>query len=64
MCFVDNDKHISDKKTYNKGGIGWCEMDCAKEYLVEWSKYYQSDKNSFIKTRVGLSEVLLYKRHY
>lgn len=32
--------------TYNLVGIGPCQIDCAKERLIERSKYYESDKNS------------------
>ena len=31
---------------HNEGGIGRCEMDCAKERLIEQSKYYEKDKSS------------------
>ena len=45
-CFIFNNKRISDNNTYNKGGIGRCEMDCVKDHLTERSRYYESDKNS------------------
>ena len=47
MCFICDDKHISDKNTYNKDGIGRCKMDDAKEHLNEQCKYYESGKNSW-----------------
>ena len=46
MCFICNDKRISDTSTYNEGGTVRCKVDYAKEYLVEWSNYYKCDKSS------------------
>ena len=38
MCFICNDKRISD----NECGIRRSEIDCAKEHLIEWRKYNKS----------------------
>lgn len=46
MCFICNDKRISDNNTHSEGGIERLEMDYTKEHLVEWSKYCESDKSS------------------
>ena len=46
MCFICNNILFSDNNIYNMGCIGHCKMDCAKERLIEWSKYYGSDKSS------------------
>ena len=47
MCLISNDKCISNNSTYNKGGIGCCEMGCDKEQLVERSKYRESDHHYY-----------------
>ena len=45
-CFICNDERISDGNAYNEGGIGRCEMDKAKERLIERSKVYKTNENS------------------
>ena len=35
MCFISNDKHVSDNDTYNKDDIGWYQTNFAKEHLIE-----------------------------
>ena len=46
IFFVCNHKSISDNNTCNEGATGRCEIDCAKECLVERSKYFESVQSS------------------
>ena len=41
MCFIYNDKCISDTKTYDEGSFGHCKIDFFKEHLNEQSKKWQ-----------------------
>ena len=43
MYFIYQNKRIGDNNTYNEDV---CKMDCAKESLTEWSKYYGKNKSS------------------
>lgn len=49
VFFVCNDKSISDNNTCNEGATGRCEIDCAKECLIERSKYFESEPSSQFK---------------
>ena len=56
MCFICNDKSISDNNRYNEGGTGLCEMDCAKQPQIEHGKYFDCDKgNRFYETPCRLN---------
>ena len=35
MCFISNDKRISDNKTFNENSIGLCKMGSVQELLIE-----------------------------
>ena len=43
MCFICQNKRTGDNNTYNEDV---CKVDCTKESLTEWSKYYGKDKSS------------------
>ena len=55
MCFICNDKPISDNDTYNEVVTGRNEMDCVKELLTEWSSYVRVARAfDFMKPFAGL----------
>ena len=47
MCFICNDKRITDNNTYNEISTEPCEFDYAKEHLTESSTHYECDKSSW-----------------
>ena len=46
MCFICNDKGISENNPYNQDGIARCKINCAEEHLTEWSKRYKSSESN------------------
>ena len=60
MYFICNDKRISNNNTYNEGGIGLCEMDSVKDYLIKRGNCYESDKSSrfYILYNIDISLVI------